>query len=160
MMRNCSPLVCVQHIAKIEARDASLLRATSRIITKEKMAVLAISMDNKKLHLMAERSRVARLVKIRAGRENFPTKTPIPLDSLVPKTPRAPAAQPRPTVRKICKSVGSSSSIPSMSSFPVSSFEERVELSSPSAVRFDNSSTVCITCSLTNSFIFSFTPIS
>ena len=62
----------MQHIAKIDALDASLLRATSRSITKEKMALLAISMASRKLHLMAERSRVARLVKMRAGRENFP----------------------------------------------------------------------------------------
>ena len=70
-------LVCVQHIAKIDALDGFLLRTTSRIMIREKMAVLATSMASRKLHLMEERSRVARLVKIRAGilkRQNIPGK--------------------------------------------------------------------------------------
>ena len=125
-------LVCVQHIAKIDALEGFLLRTTSRIMIREKMAVLATSMASRKLHLMEERSRVARLVKIRAGRENLPTKTPIPFDSFAPKRPSAPAAQPRATVRKIWKRVGRSSSIPlSISPPSIRSFEVREELSRP-----------------------------
>ena len=47
-----------------------------------------------------------RLVRMRAGRENFPTNIPSPLASFWVNTPVAPEAQPSPTVRKIWSRAG------------------------------------------------------
>ena len=90
-----------------------MIRKSSRR-TEMKMMLLYRRMERRKLHLILDKLRLTRLMKMRAGKENLPTNMPSPLDSLGPNILSDPASHPRPTVRKIWRSVGSKFSMGAM----------------------------------------------
>lgn len=82
MWKNNKPspksLVWVLLIAKRTALDRSLINRKSVRSTRRKTRVLERNIARMKLHLVLARSREERQRKMRAGRENFPVKTPRP----------------------------------------------------------------------------------
>ena len=68
-------------MANIEARWMSLFKEKSRRRMRPKMMLLEASMATRKLHLILERSRVIRLIRMSAGNEILPTNLPRPLAS-------------------------------------------------------------------------------
>ena len=82
MWKNNKPspksLVWVLLIAKRTALDRSLINRKSVSSTRRKTRVLERNIARMKLHLVLARSREERQRKMRAGRANFPVKTPRP----------------------------------------------------------------------------------
>ena len=84
-------------MAKRAALEMLLLKRKSRARTRLKTMLLETSTARRNPHLMTERSRQTRFVRMRAGRDILPTNSPSPRASLESKTVEAPAAQPSPT---------------------------------------------------------------
>ena len=65
-------------MAKSAAREMLLLKRKSRASTRLKTMLFETRTARRNPHLMTERSRLTRFVRMRAGREILPTKSPRP----------------------------------------------------------------------------------
>ena len=84
-------------MAKRAALEMLLLKRKSSVRTRPKTMLLETRTETRKPHLMTERSRATKLVRMSAGREILPTKSPRPRASRELNTDEDPAAQPSPT---------------------------------------------------------------